>query len=151
MNRGFTLVELLVVVLIIGILSSIALPQYETAVEKSRASEAFINGRSILDAMNRSINERPNEPPTTRASLDIKLSGGEWNSAATQYQTKDFTYDLSAGDRLVVTRTFGNGQKYTLTFYNNLSSRPDDRVCTASGDKAENLCRSFEGSGYKRS
>ena len=47
---GFTLVELLVVVLIIGVLSSVALPQYTKAVNKSRTAGYWPGLKSLYDA-----------------------------------------------------------------------------------------------------
>jgi len=48
--KAFTLIELLVVVLIIGILAAVALPQYQKAVEKSKAAQAMAMLKTVYNA-----------------------------------------------------------------------------------------------------
>lgn len=52
-KKGFTLVEILTVVLIVGILSALALPQYRRVVERARATEAISGLKTLYDSSER--------------------------------------------------------------------------------------------------
>lgn len=51
-KKGFTMLELLMVVIIIGILATLALPQYMGFIEKARATEAISTIGTIRTAQN---------------------------------------------------------------------------------------------------
>lgn len=116
-NTGFTLIELLVVVLIIGILAAVALPQYATAVEKSRATEALSLMSAVADSAERYRLQKDIWPgPTEFNKLDIEVP----LHAEGDYGGKNFRILMghpngAAGNQFVVAavRRLTNGQ-YTL-------------------------------------
>ena len=139
MQKGFTLLELLVAVLIIGILTAIAVPQYQNSVERARTSEALSNGRVLLDSVNRAFALTPNTPPVKYTALDVPLGGGSW-TALNKYTTKDFTYELANNGRVIIARR-SPGPAYTLYFYTQYNGTDSgSRKCYGASSEGIALC-----------
>ncbi len=52
-KRGFTITEMMIIVIILGILAAVALPQYKYAVERLKVSEAISILTNVLGAQKR--------------------------------------------------------------------------------------------------
>lgn len=99
MQKGFTLIEMLVVVLIIGILASIALPQYQRSIERARAAQAWQILKTIAEAERAYVlQNREYAGDFNRLGINLPLTGTEkWDSARTNAQTRsnaDWSFQL---------------------------------------------------------
>ena len=72
-TKGFTLIEVLVVVLIIGVLTAVAVPQYQKAVQKSRFNSLLPTAKSIASAEEVYFMEHGSYGPLSE--LDVRLEG----------------------------------------------------------------------------
>ena len=148
--KGFTLIEVLVVVLIIGILAAVALPQYKKAVEKTKVSEALMNTQIILDSMQRFLLKNggfPSENVEFKDFADVDLSGGEWNDKS--YITKDFEYYYPfCGSTFCSVEIYKHGYTYTLLPI--VNEEETIKVCyTEETDIGRYICKYLESQGWE--
>jgi type IV pilus assembly protein PilE len=106
LQKGFTLIEMMIVVVLIGILASVALPAYTDYVTRGKLSEAtagLSNGRVKVE----------------QYYQDNRTYVGVDTSPACPASTTNFTYDCGApGTSTYIITATGNGNllgfKYTI-------------------------------------
>jgi type IV pilus assembly protein PilA len=99
MKRGFTLLEIIVVIVILGVMATLAITQYTKMVEKSRGAEA----RTILGNL-RTNQAAMGQQTGACSSVDSDVGiGVDFPSTCTS--THYFSYDLAATSGNVFTAT----------------------------------------------
>lgn len=115
-ERGFTLVELAVVVVILGVLAAFGVPRFMASVERSKASEAFTYLSTIQTAQER-YQARQGIYADNLSKLDIGVEAPEYFSVAS-FKVPTSEASFETGWTLTVTRkgsSAGYGA-YTVTY-----------------------------------
>ena len=158
--RGFTLIEMLVVVLIIGILAAIALPQYNKVVEKSRLAEALVNFKAIKGSMDRYLLTNGISEDSCASfdeNFDVELSGGEWDEDDGFFITKDFLYEGNGfcGDDYIYeidihrAKSKADSELYTLQ-YRLYNTGEEIKSCIPNHNNMGNyICNYLESQGWE--
>jgi type IV pilus assembly protein PilE len=109
MKKGFTLLELLIVVIIVGVLATLALPNFLRGVERARWAEA----KNILGALRASQIRYKAQYETGYATsigdLDVNITGGDVG--------KHFTFSVAndASRLATATRSKGDYEGQTIS------------------------------------
>ena len=109
-KKGFTLTELLVVVLVIGVLAAIALPSYTKSVKKSRASDA-LNNLNIVSLKQQDYMLNNEKYAENFKDLNVPIVGLTGDSATATVGT--FQYTLS--DACISASNTRAGESYTFS------------------------------------
>jgi len=131
-TSGFTLIELMIVVAIIGILTSIAYPSYMSSVQKSKRTGAKVIVMEIAQAQERHFS----------VNMQYAYNIATLNLGSTTYDANGYAKDYAADYKVLVTGLNSNGTlcgsgEVCITY--TVSAMPK----TASPQNNDDSCKKF--------
>jgi prepilin-type N-terminal cleavage/methylation domain-containing protein len=128
-KAGFTLVELAVVIVIIGVLAAFGVPRFIRSVERSKAAEAFEYLASVRTSQER-YQAQYGTYATNVTDLDIISSAPKYFSVPTTFTAAD-TSSLQDSWTLTLTRTGSSAGygAYTVVFTETGFDTTNSTIC----------------------
>ena len=144
-KKAFTLVELLIVVLIIGVLTAVALPQYQTAVNKSRYAGLMPLAKSVKDAEEAQL-MATGKYTSKLEDLSVQVPGtiDPENTATTDHVTIEL-YDGEGNYDFVKAKDTRNPANTYVMYFAKSGNFKGEIHCEAKKDdpRAIQLCKSY--------
>ena len=124
LQQGFTLIELMIVVAIIGILAAIALPAYQDYTVRAKVSEIILAGSSCRTSITETI----------QSTVGSTLPGsGEWGCEASTAATK-YVASVATDNKGMVTVTSANTGDLKTAAGKKVTMQPMLNATTAIGN-----------------
>ena len=130
MQKGFTLIELMIVVAIIGILAAVALPAYQDYTIRAKVSELILAASQARTGIAEKFQTDPGSPTSAGVGITIPVVG------------KLATASVNDGGTIVVTgstQSTSTGAAVTVTFTPTFSTATGTITWACTGSPAKYL------------